>query len=60
LTLNKPKSKAGFAEHLRYVKAAQLSVTKIISPTFGHVVAPKVGAKHELLFNKLASAGGLR
>jgi hypothetical protein len=31
-------------------------VTKIISLTFENLVTPKAGAKHELLFNKLASA----
>jgi len=58
LTLNKPNQKLGLSNI--YVILKQQSATKIISLTFGHVVAPKVGAKHELLFNKLASAGGLR
>ncbi len=30
-------------------------MTKIISVTIMNLVTPKVGAKHELLFNKLAS-----
>jgi hypothetical protein len=34
---------------------AQQSVTKIISVTIMNLVKPKAGAKHELLFNELAS-----
>ncbi len=36
---------------------AQQSVTKIIPLTFMKLVTPKVGAKHELLFNKPATVG---
>jgi hypothetical protein len=34
---------------------AQQSVTKIIALTILHLVTPKAGAEHELLFNKLDS-----
>jgi hypothetical protein len=34
-------------------------VTKIISLIFINLVTPKVGAKHELLFNKPATEAGL-
>jgi hypothetical protein len=37
-------------------KVAQESVTKIIFLTITNLVMPKAGAKHELLFNKLAFA----
>jgi hypothetical protein len=35
--------------------AAQQSVTKFIAMIVINLVTPKAGAKHELLFNKLAS-----
>jgi len=37
-------------------KAAQQSVTKLIALAIGNIVTPKAGAKHELLFDKLASS----
>jgi hypothetical protein len=40
-------------------QVAQQSVTKIISPTIMNLITPKVGAKHELLFNEPASEIGL-
>jgi hypothetical protein len=36
-----------------YIHVQQQSVTKIISPRFANLVMPKVGAKHDHLFNKL-------
>ncbi len=45
----------GFVEHLSLTQVAQQSVTQIISVTIVNLVTPKVWAKHELLFNKLAS-----
>jgi hypothetical protein len=35
---------------------AQQNVTKIIPTTFVNLVTSKAGAKHELLFNKLATS----
>ncbi len=40
-------------------KAAQQSVTKIISLAPLNLITPKAGAKHEHLFNQLASEAGL-
>ncbi len=48
-----------FVEHLSQTYAAQQSVTKLIPLTMMNLVAPTVGAKHELLFKKLASEIGL-
>ncbi len=36
-------------------KVVQQSATKIISVTIMNLVTPKAGAKHDLLFNKMAS-----
>ncbi len=49
----------GLVEHLCLTKVAQQSVTNILSHTFANLVKAKVGAKHELLFNKPASEVGL-
>ncbi len=48
-----------FVEHLSQTYAAQQSVTKLIPLTLMNLVAPTVGAEHELLFKKLASEIGL-
>jgi hypothetical protein len=48
--------KGGFVESLRLTQIAQHCVTKIFFFTIMHIVAPKAGAKHELLINKPASA----
>jgi hypothetical protein len=40
----------------RPLRVAQKSVTKIISPTIMNLITPKVGAKHDLLFNEPVSA----
>ncbi len=47
--------RSGFVEHLSRTLVAQQSVTKIISLIFIILVTLKARAKHELLFNKLAS-----
>jgi hypothetical protein len=48
--------RSAFVECLGRTWVAQQSVTKIISLTKMNLVTPKVGAKHEVLFNKPASA----
>ncbi len=45
----------GFVEHLSATLVAQQSVNNIISLAILNLVTPKVGARHELLFNKPAS-----
>ncbi len=55
---NKPTSgevRGWFVDHLSQTYVAQHSVTKIITLAIVNLVTPKVGAKHELLFNKPAS-----
>jgi hypothetical protein len=47
--------RGGFVEHLSMTYVAQQSVTKIIIVTIMNLVAPKAGARHELLFNEPAS-----
>ncbi len=49
------QSRGGFVKQLGQTYAAQQGVTKIISLTFINLVTPKARAKHEPLFNKLAS-----
>jgi hypothetical protein len=48
----------GFVEHLRLTEVAQQCVAQIIAIMVINLVTPKAGAKHELLFNKLASEVG--
>jgi hypothetical protein len=48
-------NKPGFVEHLSPTYVAQQSVTESMAMTFMNLVTLKVRAKHELLFNKLAS-----
>jgi hypothetical protein len=50
---NNPTSvlRVGFVEHLSLTYVAQQSMTKIISVTMMHLVTPKDGAKHDLLFD---------
>jgi hypothetical protein len=44
-----------FDEHQSLTKVAQQSVTRFIGMNLMNFVTPKVGAEHELLFNKPAS-----
>jgi hypothetical protein len=44
-----------FIEHLSLTEVAQQSVTKIKPLTNLNLITPKVGAKHEHLFNEPAS-----
>jgi hypothetical protein len=46
----------GLVENLSGTLVAQQSATKTISLTFVNLVTPKARAKHEVLFNKPASA----
>ncbi len=48
-------SRGRFVEQTSMTYGAEQSVTKIISASIMNLVTPKAGAKHELLFNKLAS-----
>jgi hypothetical protein len=50
---NRPRG--GVVEHPSLTYVAQQSVTQILTVTIMNLATPKVGAKHELLFNKLAS-----
>ncbi len=45
----------GFVEHLSQTNVTQLSVTQYITMIVRILVTPKAGAKHEVLFNLLAS-----
>jgi hypothetical protein len=47
--------RGGFVEHLSRTYVSQQSVAKILSRVFINLVTPKVGAKHELLFNEPAT-----
>ncbi len=52
------EARSRFVEDISPTKAGQQSVTKIISLTIMNLVAPKAGAKRELLYNKPASDKG--
>ncbi len=49
------KARGRFVEQLSLTSVAQQSETKIIYVTIMNLVTPKVGAKHEVLFNELAT-----
>ncbi len=51
--------RGGFVEHLSPTYVTLQSVTKIICLIFTNLVTPKVGAKHELLFNEPAAESDL-
>jgi hypothetical protein len=51
---NQPR--VGFVECLSGILSAQLGVSKLKNMMLLNLLTPKVGAKHELLFNKPAKS----